>query len=127
MRKRQLSSKKKKVLIIFDNLDRCEPKYAYETLSAIKTFMDKKNCFYIIPCDDIAIKKYISASYNVVKNDNKFAQIIGDEFFDKLLLKQYDENVKQLKLEKLERITCRFVMPEQVEEYAKVRAKEEMI
>ena len=80
----KISSKKKKVLIIFDNLDRCEPKYAYETLSAIKTFMDKKNCFYIIPCDDIAIKKYISASYNVVKNDNKFAQIIGDEFFDKL-------------------------------------------
>lgn len=80
----KFSSKKKKVLIIFDNLDRCEPKYAYETLSAIKTFMDKKNCFYIIPCDDIAIKKYISASYNVVKNDNKFSQIIGDEFFDKL-------------------------------------------
>ena len=42
-------------------------------------------------------------------------------------LKQYNENVKQLKLEKIERVTCRFVMPEQVEDYAKIRAKEEIV
>lgn len=79
----------KKMLIIFDNLDRCEPQYAYETLSAIKTFMDKENCFYIIPCDDIAIKKYISLNYNIINDDNdnfdkKFCNEVGDEFFDKL-------------------------------------------
>ena len=83
----------KKMLIIFDNLDRCEPQYAYETLSAIKTFMDKEYCFYIIPCDDIAIKKYISLNYNIINNDNednndnadkKFCNEVGDEFFDKL-------------------------------------------
>ncbi|MEE3350231.1 MAG: P-loop NTPase fold protein [Candidatus Gastranaerophilaceae bacterium] len=80
------SKKEKKVLIIFDNLDRCEPKYAYETLSAIKTFMDKENCLYIIPCDDIAIKKYISASYNIKAKEDEydFSQTIGEEFFDKL-------------------------------------------
>ncbi len=81
-----ISSEGKKILIVFDNLDRCEPKYAYETLSAIKTFMDKKNCLYIIPCDDIAIKKYIIASYNITAKENKdsFSQAIGEEFFDKL-------------------------------------------
>lgn len=80
-----ISSEGKKVLIVFDNLDRCEPKYAYETLSAIKTFMDKENCLYIIPCDDIAIKKYISSKYNMkTKNDDDFSQIVGEEFFDKL-------------------------------------------
>lgn len=80
-----ISSEGKKILIVFDNLDRCEPKYAYETLSAIKTFMDKGNCFYIIPCDDIAIKKYISSNYNMTtKNDDDFSQIVGEEFFDKL-------------------------------------------
>lgn len=80
-----ISSKGKKVLIIFDNLDRCEPQYAYETLSAIKTFMDKENCLYIIPCDDIAIKKYISSNYNITtKKDDDFSQIVGEEFFDKL-------------------------------------------
>lgn len=80
-----ISSKGKKVLIVFDNLDRCEPQYAYETLSAIKTFMDKENCLYIIPCDDIAIKKYISSNYNITtKKDDDFSQIVGEEFFDKL-------------------------------------------
>lgn len=29
-----ISSEGRKILIVFDNLDRCEPKYAYETLSA---------------------------------------------------------------------------------------------
>lgn len=82
----KFSKENKKILIVFDNLDRCEPKYAYETLSSIKTFMDKKNCLYIIPCDDIAIKKYISASYNIsIKGDkDNFSQTIGEEFFDKL-------------------------------------------
>lgn len=80
-----ISSEGKKVLIVFDNLDRCEPQYAYETLSAIKTFMDKENCLYIIPCDDIAIKKYISSNYNITtKKDDDFSQIVGEEFFDKL-------------------------------------------
>lgn len=81
-----ISSEKEKVLIVFDNLDRCEPKYAYETLSAIKTFMDKKKCLYIIPCDDVAIKKYISSNYNITStNDSdKFSQTVGEEFFDKL-------------------------------------------
>ena len=81
-----ISSEKEKVLIVFDNLDRCEPKYAYETLSAIKTFMDKKKCLYIIPCDDVAIKKYISSNYSITStNDNdKFSQTVGEEFFDKL-------------------------------------------
>lgn len=80
-----ISSEGKKVLIVFDNLDRCEPQYAYETLSAIKTFMDKENCLYIIPCDDIAIKKYISSNYNITtKKDDDFSQRVGEEFFDKL-------------------------------------------
>lgn len=41
-------------------------------------------------------------------------------------LKQYEENLRQLNLDKIERKTCRFVMPEQVEEYARIRAREEL-
>ena len=41
-------------------------------------------------------------------------------------IQQYDKNVEQLNLEKLKRITHRFVMPEDVERYAKIRAKEEI-
>lgn len=57
--------------------------------------------------------------------DRIYMPVLDDEV-SRNKLKQYDENLKQLNLEKIERITCRFVMPEQVEEYAKVRAKEEI-
>lgn len=57
--------------------------------------------------------------------DRIYMPILDDEISQNKL-KQYDENLKQLNLEKIERVTCRFVMPEQVEEYAKVRAKEEI-
>lgn len=72
----------KKTVIVFDNLDRCESVLAYETLSTIKTFMDKENCFYIIPCDDNAIKNYIVQKYNLdFENDSIDCAL---EFFDKL-------------------------------------------
>lgn len=86
----KINEKGKKLIIVFDNLDRCEPKYAYETLSTIKTFMDIKNCFYIVPCDDNAVKQYIANNYSVFQETNKtreeisFANILGAEFFDKL-------------------------------------------
>lgn len=90
----------KKTILIFDNLDRCEPKYAYETLSAIKTFMDKSNCFYIIPCDDSAIKKYITANYHISNEDNEeFSSQIGNEFFDKL----FNTYIRIPKLEEVDR------------------------
>ena len=54
----------KKVLIVFDNLDRCEPKYAYETLSAIKTFMDKKNCMQY----SVAVVATMSAGKSTLLN-----------------------------------------------------------
>ena len=41
-------------------------------------------------------------------------------------IEQYDRNIEQLNLNRLEHITQRFVMPENIEEYARVRAKEEM-
>ena len=86
----KINEKGKKLIIVFDNLDRCEPKYAYETLSTIKTFMDIKNCFYIVPCDDNAVKQYIANNYSISQETNNtkeeisFANILGAEFFDKL-------------------------------------------
>lgn len=40
-------------------------------------------------------------------------------------MQQYQKNLEQLKLEKLKRITYQFVMPQNVEEFAKIRMKEE--
>lgn len=76
--------KNEKYVIVFDNIDRCEPQIAYETLSTIKTFMDEKNCFYLIPADDEAIKKYLSSSESNDKNNNSFKRKFAEEFIDKI-------------------------------------------
>lgn len=95
-----INKNKKKLIIVFDNLDRCEPKYAYETLSTIKTFMDIKNCFYIVPCDDNAVKQYIANNYSILQNkENAFANTLGAEFFDKL----FDTYIRIPILEEIDR------------------------
>lgn len=100
-----ISENEKKLVIVFDNLDRCEPKYAYETLSTIKTFMDIKNCFYIVPCDDNAVKQYITNNYSIIQNTkepgqkNTFANTLGVEFFDKL----FDTYIRIPILEEIDR------------------------
>ena len=43
--------------------------------------MDVPNCFYIIPCDDEAIKRYLS---NNKSSDSDFSRQFADEFIDKL-------------------------------------------
>ena len=69
----------------------------------------------------------VQGLYRILERCDRIYMPVSEDRISQSKLKQYDENVKQLKLEKIERTTCRFVMPEQVEEYAKVRAKEEMI
>lgn len=69
------------VLIVFDNIDRCEPKYAYEIITTIKTYMSIKECIYIIPCDDEALKSYLQKNNCTIKNRN-YEQEFLDKFFN---------------------------------------------
>jgi len=76
--------KDEKYVIVFDNIDRCEPKVAYETLSTIKTFMDIENSFYIIPADDDAIKNYLANSTLKQNEEDTFERKFAEEFIDKI-------------------------------------------
>jgi len=76
--------KNEKYVIVFDNVDRCEPSIAYETLSTIKAFMDIENCFYIIPADDDAIKNYLANSTVKQNEENSFERKFTEEFIDKI-------------------------------------------
>lgn len=69
----------------------------------------------------------VQGIYRILEKCDRIYMPVSEDEVSLGKLKQYDENIKQLRLDKIERTTCRFVMPEQVEEYAKVRAKEEMI
>ena len=64
--------------------------------------------------------------YSILEQCDRIYMPILDDHISQNKLKQFDNSLKQMNLEKLERTTHRFVMPEKVEEYAKIRAKEEI-
>jgi hypothetical protein len=53
----EVENKCVKIVIFIDDLDRCESKKVIEILEVIKTFMNMKNCIYVVACDDIIIRK----------------------------------------------------------------------
>lgn len=62
---------KKKIVIVFDNLDRVSGEKALEIMSTIKTFLDpidktieNRDVVFIIPCDEKAIKRHLKKALN---------------------------------------------------------------
>lgn len=56
----------KKLVIVFDNVDRVQGDIALKTLSTIKTFLDpldKTKVVFLVPCDSDAINQQIKAFY----------------------------------------------------------------
>ncbi|MCQ2351344.1 MAG: KAP family NTPase [Paludibacteraceae bacterium] len=54
-----------KLVIVIDNLDRCETEVVYSMLTDIKTFLggEKYDVVFIIPVDDEALKKHLFVKY----------------------------------------------------------------
>jgi hypothetical protein len=80
--------KNRKVVIIFDNLDRVTHDKSVEVLSTIKTFLEpedikseEKDVIFLIPCDAGAIRQHIAGVYNV--NTDKESPFSPDEFLRK--------------------------------------------
>lgn len=57
--------------------------------------------------------------------DRIYMPVLEDEISVRKL-KQFDRNTETLKLERIKHVTYRFLLPEKIEEYAKIRAKEEL-
>lgn len=53
-----------KLVIVIDNIDRCQKNLAFELLLTIKNFLEQKNVIFIIPIDENEIKKYIKNQGN---------------------------------------------------------------
>lgn len=59
-------AKEKRVIIIIDNLDRCNADMSYKMLTELKTFMSKEQTVTIvIPLDEEAIKSHIKKSLHI--------------------------------------------------------------
>ena len=72
-----IKKQKKKLVVVIDNLDRCEDTVAVELLGIIQTFMVKDNCINILACDDEAIVTHLK---NVKRN---YSDKDGNEFLSK--------------------------------------------
>ena len=63
----------KKVIVVFDNIDRVQGNIAIEILSAIKTFIEpneETNIVFIIPCDSGAIEEQVRNYYGKANQKN---------------------------------------------------------
>lgn len=82
--------KTKRVVIVFDNLDRCEPKLSYQTLTGLRTFMESKNCIYIIPCDDKEIHNHLNSNTKGIPVD--FMDKIFQTYLRIPVLEEFDRD-----------------------------------
>ena len=69
----------------------------------------------------------VQGLYEILEMCHRIYMPLLDDYISKKKLEQYAYNLKLLGLDRIERITYSFIMPEQIEEYAKVRAKEEIL
>lgn len=93
----------KKIIIALDNLDRCDGDVAIEILSLVKSFMERKHVFFIIPCDSDAIIRYLRTKANFADYDTaadflrKFfqASVTIPPLVSSLMIDYVDELVRQ--------------------------------
>lgn len=70
-----LSKVDKRIVIVFDNVDRVQGDTAIKILSTIKTFLDPTSgvgLTFVIPCDSVAINNQIKAFYNSSGDEANF-------------------------------------------------------
>lgn len=82
-----------KLIIIIDNIDRCQGESVYKLLTDIKTFLgnQSKNIVFLIPVDDIELKKQIF-NKSISQNDNKeIEEFLRKSFNTVLRIKPYVE------------------------------------
>ena len=72
--------KKKKQIFIIDELDRCKPSFAMETLEIVKHFFDIKNCVFIISVDKIQLEESSKAIYGNINSEKYFSKLFDYQF-----------------------------------------------
>jgi hypothetical protein len=77
----------KRIIFVFDNLDRCSDEVAVETIGVIKTYLDEPGCVYIIPCDEAALTRHIAKSYTPQADGDghRYAKEFLNKFFQATL------------------------------------------
>lgn len=79
------NTKKDRVVVFIDDLDRLEPRKAVELLEVLKLFLDCKNCVFILAIDYEVVCRGVEAKYGRLKDNEKENREKGKSFFDKII------------------------------------------
>lgn len=74
----KIVAQNKKLVVVIDNLDRCDDYVAVALLGIIQTFMAKPNCINILACDDEAIVNHLHRVHG-----DRYTEREGNEFLSK--------------------------------------------
>ena len=99
-------------IFIIDELDRCKPNFAMDTLEIVKHFFDIKNCIFIISVDKLQLEESIKAVYGNGINSTKYFSKLFDYQYNLLPINFYDavEGLEEIEFSKelIERATNLF-------------------
>ncbi|MGM9551691.1 MAG: P-loop NTPase fold protein [Clostridia bacterium] len=73
-------TKKERVVVFVDDLDRLQPEKAVELLEVLKLFLDCENCVFVIAVDYDVVTRGIRNKYGLDISEEK-----GKSFFDKII------------------------------------------
>jgi len=88
-RMNELCANKSQIFII-DELDRCKPNFAMDTLEIVKHFFDISNCVFIISVDKIQLEESIKSIYGNGINSEKYFSKLFDYQFNLLPINFYE-------------------------------------
>lgn len=72
--------KKKKLILVFDDLDRLPPNQLYSTLNTIRTFLNSKDCGFIIPCDESILRMELETAFEQKSFDSDVSEYLNKTF-----------------------------------------------
>lgn len=81
-RKMEEYCKDKAQVFIIDELDRCKPTFAMETLEIVKHFFDIKNCVFIISVDKLQLQESAKTIYGQEMDSEKYFSKFFDYHFN---------------------------------------------
>ncbi|HXC31280.1 MAG TPA: P-loop NTPase fold protein [Verrucomicrobiae bacterium] len=76
------NGKERRLVFVFDNLDRCPAEVAVDVIGVVKTFLDEPGCVYVIPCDEQAILTHIKATF-LKPPDSEASDSYANQFLTK--------------------------------------------
>ena len=92
--------KNKTQVFIVDELDRCKPNFAIDTLEIIKHFFDVENCVFIIAVDKLQLQESAKTIFGQEMDSEKYFSKFYDYQFNLLSIPFYEtinvENIYQL-------------------------------